>query len=95
VLVLQLDAGLLGDYHRIAQSLRSGGVGAEVYPEAKKLGQQFQYAEKRGHRLAVIVGKDEAANGVVKVKHLANRTEATLPNDAGLAAAVAGLLAAP
>jgi histidyl-tRNA synthetase len=75
VLVLQLDATRLDDYERIARALRAGGVGCEVYPEAKKLGQQFQYAEKRGFKLAVIAGPDEFANGKLKVKQLALREE--------------------
>ena len=37
VLVLQFDASRLGDYQRIARVLRAAGIGAEVYPEAKKL----------------------------------------------------------
>lgn len=77
VLVLQMDASLLGTVHRVGAILRAAGIGAEVYPEAKKLGPQFQYAEKRGHNIAVIVGPDEAAKGVAKVKHLATRAESS------------------
>lgn len=78
VLVLQFDASRLGDYQRIARMLRATGIGTEVYPEAKKLGQQFQYAEKRGHRLALIAGPDEFAHKVWKLKDLQNRTEETV-----------------
>ena len=79
VLILHFDPTRVGDYFRIAGELRAAGIGAEVYPEAKKLGQQFQYAEKRGHRLAVIAGPDEFARGEWKLKDLAARTEATVP----------------
>jgi histidyl-tRNA synthetase len=75
VLVFMLDAARLGDYQRIARTLRSAGIGAEVYPEPKKLGQQFQYAERRGFRVALIAGSDEFAKGVWKVKDLAKREE--------------------
>ena len=51
----------------------------EVYPEAKKVGQQLQYAEKRGFRVALIAGPDEFANQVWKVKDLARREEKTVP----------------
>ena len=50
-----------GDYQRMARTLRAAGIGTEVYPEAKKLGQQFQYAERRGFRLALIAGSNEFA----------------------------------
>ncbi|VTT97857.1 histidyl-trna synthetase : Histidine--tRNA ligase OS=Planctomyces limnophilus (strain ATCC 43296 / DSM 3776 / IFAM 1008 / 290) GN=hisS PE=3 SV=1: tRNA-synt_His: HGTP_anticodon [Gemmataceae bacterium] len=79
VLVVNFDAARLGDYQRIASVLRSAGVSIEVYPEAKKVGQQFAYAEKRGFKLAVTAGPAEFEQGVWKVKDLAKREEATVP----------------
>jgi histidyl-tRNA synthetase len=93
VLVLQMDASLLGTVHRVGAILRAAGIGAEVYPEAKKLGPQFQYAEKRGHKIAVIVGPDEAAKGVAKVKHLATRAESTAAIGEELVSTIRTLLA--
>jgi histidyl-tRNA synthetase len=61
----------LGDYQRIAGCLREAGIGVEVYPEQKKLGQQFQYAERRGHKLALIARPDEIAKHLWNVKVLA------------------------
>src|SRR5262245_32038488 len=40
VLVVQFVAGRLADYQRVAGRLRAAGIGAEVFPEAKKIGQQ-------------------------------------------------------
>jgi histidyl-tRNA synthetase len=79
VLVVQFDAARLGDYQRLARLLRAEGIGVEVYPEAKKIGQQLKYAEQRGFRVAVIAGENEFAQGVWKVKDLAKREEATVP----------------
>jgi histidyl-tRNA synthetase len=79
VLVVQFDAERLGEYQRVARTLRAAGIGTEVYPETKKLGQQFQYAERRGFRVAVIAGGNEFATGVWKVKDLAAREEKTVP----------------
>src|SRR5262249_28220504 len=56
VLVVNFDAARLGDYQRVARELRAAGVNVEVYPEAKKIGQQLAYAEKRGFKLTVIAG---------------------------------------
>lgn len=75
VLVIQFSADRLGDYQRLARALRAEGLGVEVYPDAKKVAQQFQYAEKRGFRAAVIAGPDEFAQGTWKVKDLARREE--------------------
>ena len=75
VLVLQFDASRYGDYQRMARTLRAAGIGTEVYPDAKKLGQQFQYAERRGCRVALIAGSNEFAQGVWKIKILATKEE--------------------
>jgi histidyl-tRNA synthetase len=78
VLVLQFDAARLGDYERVARELRAAGIATEVYPEAKKLKAQFEYADRRGFRVALIAGPDEFAQGVWKIKDLAKREEATV-----------------
>jgi histidyl-tRNA synthetase len=79
VLVVNFDAARLGDYQRVARALRAQGVNVEVYPDAKKVGQQLGYAEKRGFRLAVIAGEQEFAAGVWKIKNLAKREEVAVP----------------
>jgi histidyl-tRNA synthetase len=43
----------------------------EVFPEAKKVGQQLKYAESRGFRVALMAGTNEFAQGVFKMKDLA------------------------
>src|SRR5262249_12795298 len=79
VLMLQFTAERLGEYQHMARTLRAAGIGVEVYPEAKKVGQQLQYAERRGFKLALIAGPDEFANGVWKIKDLEKREERTIP----------------
>ena len=84
---------LLGEYQKIARTLRAAGIGTEVYPDAKKLGPQFQYAEKRGFKLAVIVGQAEIDSGMVKLKNLTLREEKTVPLADLLAICQSGLKA--
>jgi histidyl-tRNA synthetase len=79
VLIVQFDAAKLGAYQALARTLRGQGIGVEVFPEAKKIGPQLQYAEKRGFQVALIAGPAEFEEGVWKVKNLATRTEATVP----------------
>jgi histidyl-tRNA synthetase len=79
VLITRLDGDRLGDYQRVARLLRSGGIGAEVYSDTKKLGQQLAYAEKRGFSVGLIAGSQEFAEGIWKVKDLRERTEASVP----------------
>jgi histidyl-tRNA synthetase len=61
----------LADYLRLAAALRGAGLTVELYPDPKKLGQQLKYADRRGHRVALIAGGNEFAAGVVQVKNLA------------------------
>jgi histidyl-tRNA synthetase len=75
VLVVQFDAAHIGEYQKLARELRAAGVGVEVFPDAKKIGPQLQYAESRGFSLALIAGPDEMTKGVVKLKNLAKREE--------------------
>ena len=91
VLLVQFSADRLGDYQRMARALREAGIGVEVFPEAKKVGAQLQFAEKRGFTLALIAGPDEFAQGVWKVKDLQRREEKTIANDEVLAA-IQGIL---
>lgn len=81
VLMVQFSADRLGSYQQMARLLRSNGIGVEVYPEAKKVGPQFKYAEQRGFRLALIAGPDEFAQGTWKLKNLSTREEATVSTD--------------
>ncbi len=90
VLMVQFDTERLGDYQRVARLLRAAGIGVDVYPEAKKIGQQLKYAESRGFRVALIAGADEFAKGVWKVKDLAARAETTVP-EPGVVEAVRAL----
>ncbi|MCL2348698.1 MAG: histidine--tRNA ligase [Planctomycetaceae bacterium] len=60
----------LGDYLKLAAELRQTGFNVEVYPEAKKLGQQLKFADKRGFRFAVVIGSDEFAQGKCQIKNM-------------------------
>jgi histidyl-tRNA synthetase len=75
VLVVQFTPDRLGEYQKMARELRAQGIGVEVYPEPKKVGQQLQYADKRGFRVALIAGPDEFAQGVWNVKDLKSATQ--------------------
>ena len=59
--------------------LRAAGIPAELYPDAKKLGVQFKYADAKGIPLVIIMGPEEVAAGVVKVKIMQSGEEKILP----------------
>jgi histidyl-tRNA synthetase len=91
ILMVQFASEYLGAYQHMARQLRNEGIGVEVYPEAKKVGQQLKYAESRGFRVALIAGPDEFAQGMWQVKDLARREQINVPT-AEVAAAVRKVL---
>ena len=95
VLIVQFTAERLTDYVKMAAALRSAGIGVELYPEAKKIGQQLQYAERRGFQAALIAGPDEFAQGVWKIKNLARREEIAVPGSEVISALRNALESAP
>jgi histidyl-tRNA synthetase len=86
----------LHDYLWLASQLRAAGFGVELYPDAKRLGQQLKYADRRGFRVALIAGEDELAAGQCQVKDLQAGTSQTVKLQANaeeVIAAVRTLLA--
>lgn len=73
VLIFNLEQGFLPRYWRLAGELRSAGIACEVYPENRKLSQQFAYAEKKSVPFGIFLGAAESARGVLSVKNLATR----------------------
>ncbi|MBD2768012.1 histidine--tRNA ligase [Hymenobacter sp. BT664] len=59
--------------------LRAAGIPSELYPDASKLQKQFKYADAKGIPLVVIMGPEEVAARVVKIKIMASGTERVLP----------------
>lgn len=91
VLVTLFDDDGRTEALRIAATLRRSGIGVELYPEAKRLGTQLAYADRRGHRLAIIVGPEERERGQAQVKDLADGSTHTY-DFADLAARIEALL---
>ncbi len=70
VLVAVFSAETRAESLKIAAELRNVGISCEVFFEAKKLGKQFAYADKRKILYVVVAGPDEIAQGEVTVKDM-------------------------
>jgi histidyl-tRNA synthetase len=70
VMVTVWSAETMADSLALARALRDGGLRADVYPDADKLGKQFKYASGRAVPFVAILGDDERASGEVAVKDL-------------------------
>lgn len=94
VLVAYFDKERLNDYLKIASLVRGAGIGVELFPEAKKLGQQLQYADRKGFRIALIAGSRELDAGLVQVKNLATTQTEEVPLELQSATPGSALIAA-
>jgi len=96
VFLAYFDEQRLHDYLALAARLRSAGINVELHCEARRLGQQLKYADRRGFRVALIAGENEWAENRCQVKDLASGAtrDASLANDAAeVIAAVREILA--
>lgn len=93
VLIVYFDKNRLHDYLRLAAGIRAAGIGVELYPEPKKMGQQLKYADRRGFRVALIAGENEFAAGTCQLKDLQKAQQRDVPLDtASIVAAVREIL---
>ena len=64
----------------LARELRAAGLRVDVYPDADKLGKQFnKNASERNVPFVVVLGADEIASGQVSVKDLRSGAQEKVP----------------
>jgi len=63
---------------KLANQLRSQGLKCSVYPDKKKIGKQFDYANKTGYRWVIVIGDNEISEEVVQLKNLASGNQIKL-----------------
>ena len=88
VLVTVFNQATRGASMRIAEGLRQAGINTEIYLPSRKLGRQFQFADKKGIPVVVIIGPDELAAGEVKLRRLADGSETTVASSGAVEAAL-------
>ncbi|HPE87927.1 MAG TPA: histidine--tRNA ligase [Spirochaetia bacterium] len=90
VLVANVEPALTPEYQAAAAALRDAGIACEVYPEPRKLVQQYAYAEQKGASHALIRGSDEKARGLWQLRDLAARSNAEHADLGSVIAALEG-----
>ncbi len=86
ILVVYFEEDRRDGYLTLATELRRGGLDVELYPEPRKVGAQLKYADRRGHRIAVIVGAQEWEAGTVQIKDLGSGESVEVPTGEATAA---------
>lgn len=70
-----LDANLSIEYQKTAFKLRNKGINVEVFPDAKKMGQQYAVAEAKCIPWGILIKEEDAGNGTLTLKNLLNREQ--------------------
>lgn len=70
-----MDKSLAVLYQKVAAELRKRGVAVEVFPDAKKMGQQYAVTDAKGIKWGILIGSNEAEKNVVTLKNLATREQ--------------------
>lgn len=81
VLVTVFDETTRRESVRLASELREVGIKTELYMDNKKLGKQFNHADRKGIPLVVTLGPEEISQGIVKLKRLADGAEVHAERD--------------
>lgn len=81
VLVTNFGAEHTPDYMRVARALRDAGFASEVYYDPDKIGKQLKFANKMRIPYVVIMGPQEAQNGVGVIKSLETGEQIEVPID--------------
>jgi histidyl-tRNA synthetase len=75
LLVTVFDEQTRAQSSALAAELRAGGVRTELYMQDKGIGKQIGYADKKGIPLVALLGAEEIASGMVKLKRLRDGAE--------------------
>jgi len=78
-LVTIFDEDSWRDAYALAAELRAAGLEIACYPEPAKLPKQLKYADRLAIPVALIVGPEEKAKGMVTVKDLRRAEQQTVP----------------
>ena len=81
VLVTRFDDVPYEQYINTVEALRDAGIVSSVYLGSKKFGKQIDFAVKDGYSHVVIMGGDELARGVIRLKNLNTREESEMTLD--------------
>jgi len=79
VLVTIFDESTVSASMALATQLRAAGLRVDLHPDHGRYGRQFQYAESRGIRYALILGPREIEAQMVAIKDLESGEQVAVP----------------
>jgi len=73
--IYNLDPTLAIQYQKLASDLRKQGIAVEVFPDSKKIGQQYAVTDKKGISWGILMEKEDSEKGTFKLKNLKTREQ--------------------
>ena len=70
-----MDKNLVVLYQKVAAELRAKGVKVEVFPEPKKMNQQYAVTDAKKIKWGILIGSNEAEKNAVTLKNLQTREQ--------------------
>ena len=70
-----LDKNLSVHYQGVASALRAKGIAVEVFPEEKKMAQQYALTEAKGVKWGILIKAEDAEKKVLTLKNLLTREQ--------------------
>ena len=74
-IIFCLDNSLMSYYIKIAAELRKSGISVEVFPDCKKINQQYSYAEKKGIPYGILIKQEDLEKNTLTLKNLKTREQ--------------------
>ncbi|MHC1785508.1 MAG: histidine--tRNA ligase [Christensenellales bacterium] len=81
VYLAHIDEAAFSEAFMLTQQIRALGISADCDHTGRSLKAQFKYANKLGATLIALVGGEELARGIVKLRSMASGEERELPLD--------------
>ena len=78
VVICVFDKNLMKEYISLLALLRTGGIGAEIYPGESKLKKQMEYANKIKSPAVILYGADEIKLGKPTIRNLNSGEEKSI-----------------
>jgi len=73
--IFNLDDSLAIEYQKLAAQLREEKIAVEVFPDAKKINQQYAVTEKKNVPWGILMTKEECSAGTFTLKNLKTREQ--------------------
>lgn len=70
-----LEEQLTPHYQGVATELRKNGIAVEVFPDAKKMNQQYNVTDKKGVPFGILIKSQDAEKNVLTLKNLITREQ--------------------